>query len=464
MNEERKYEVIKSLADHGYRNKKRAAIELGCSIRTINRLIKTYRTRGKEGFIHGNRGRKPVFTIPEDVKKTVILLYNTKYWDANFTHFAELLEKYENIKLSVSSVAKILESEYILSPKVRRNKRRRIKKLLEAEEKDVTNKHEKQLIHNNIIAVENAHSRRPRRAYFGEQIQMDATPFEWVPDQIWHLHLAVDDATSTITGAWFDMQETLNGYYHILHQMLTSYGIPVEIFADNRTVFNYKRKNSPSIDEDTQTQFGYACKQLGIKLETSSVPQAKGRVERYNQTLQSRLPVELRAAGITDIDSANEFLKSYLKELNAKFALQLDSNKSVFVEQPSEEKINQILAVLTSRVVDTGHCIRFKKQYFKLIDSQGKQVHYIKGTKVMVIQAFDKNLYCSVNDTEVYALEAIPKHALYSPEIDPAPTTPLQKKKPYIPPMSHPWKRESFRKYLLSRSYHSKESVDKVIP
>lgn len=72
---------------------------------------------------------------------------------------------------------------------------------------------------------------------------MDATPFEWIPGVIWHLHLAIDDATGTVIGAWFDMQETLNAYYHIFHQILTMYGIPYKFFTDRRTVFTYKQKN-----------------------------------------------------------------------------------------------------------------------------------------------------------------------------------------------------------------------------
>lgn len=80
-------------------------------------------------------------------------------------------------------------------------------------------------------------------------------------------------------------QETLNGYYHVFCQILTTYGIPYKFFTDKRTVFTYKKKNSPSLDEDTYTQFAYACKQPGVELESSSVPQAKGRVERLNQTL-----------------------------------------------------------------------------------------------------------------------------------------------------------------------------------
>ena len=287
------------------------------------------------------------------------------------------------------------------------------KELAEKKECAKTQK-EADSIQANLVALEDAHPRRPRCAYFGELEQMDATPYEWIPGQVWHLHLAVDDATGQVTGAYFDTQETLNGYYHVLYQMLLNYGIPYKLFTDRRTVFTYKKKNSPSTDEDTYTQFAYSCKQLGILLESSSVPQAKGRVERLNQTLQSRLPVELRLAGITTIEAANEFLNSHIKEFNAKFALPLNGIKSVFETQPEKETINLILAVLDERTVDCGHCIQFQRSHYRMLDSRGLPVHYRKGTKVMVIQAFDQALYCCVNDRDIYALEKVPEHAMQS--------------------------------------------------
>ena len=290
---------------------------------------------------------------------------------------------------------------------------------------------------------------------------MDATPYEWIPAQIWHLHLAIDDATGRITGGWFDTQETLNGYYHVFHQILTTYGIPYKFFTDRRTVFTYKKKNSPSIDEDTYTQFAYACKQLGVELGSRSVPQAKGRVERLNQTLQSRLPVELRLAGITTIDAANEFLNSYIKEFNEKFALPLHGIKSVFEVQPKIEKINLILAVLCERTVDTGHCLRHSNKYYRMIDSRGNQVHYRKGTKVMFIQAFDGNQYCCVNDKDIYALEEIPEHETKSKDLD-IDYTPPKPKKPRIPPMNHPWRRQQFGKFVKQQEHHQNDQDTKI--
>ena len=309
MNEEKKYEIIKRLVDEDG-NKDRAAMTLGLTRRQVNRLIRKYQEAGKGAFVHGNRGRKPATTIPEATKQTIIDLYRTKYYDSNFTHFTEILARVEGVKVSESAVRSILEAEYILSPRVTKAKKKRIKKELEAKKQQAKEKKEADEVQKNLVAVEDAHSRRPRCAYFGELEQMDATPYEWIPGEVWHLHLAVDDATGRITGAWFDTQETLNGYYHVFDQILINYGIPYKFLTDKRTVFIYKKKGSPSLDEDTHTQFAYACKQLGVELETTSIPQAKGRVERLNQTLQSRLPVELRLAGISTRDAANELLST----------------------------------------------------------------------------------------------------------------------------------------------------------
>ena len=459
MNEQRKYEVIKGLVDHSdTANKDRAALILGCTKRHINRMIQGYIKDGKAFFIHGNRGKKPATTIRPDVRSQVIDLYRTKYYEANFEHYTELLKKHEGISISSSSVMSILESEYILSPKATKAKRRRIKQALRAKKQAATSKKELSQIQANLVAVEDAHSRRPRCAYFGELLQMDATPYEWVPGQIWHLHLAIDDASGVVTGAWFDTQETLNGYYHVFEQILTDYGIPYKFLTDKRTVFTYKKKGALSDDKDTYTQFAYACKQLGIQLESSSVPQAKGRIERLNQTLQSRLPIEFRLAGVTDINNANEFLYHYIKEFNEKFSLPCNGIKSVFEKQPSKEKINLTLAVLTERTVDAGHAIQFEKKFYKMVDNKGMQTHYRKGTKVMLIKAFDRSLFACVNDKDIYALEEIPPHEHKSKDLDADYKQP-EPRKPYIPPMNHPWRLGAFYKFVHSQPHRIEEDI-----
>ena len=453
MDEQKKYEVIKSLVDHTSTSKHRAALILGCTVRHINRMINGYLKYGKSFFIHGNRGRTPVNAIPKSTRKRIIELYRTVYYDTNFTHFTELLEQREQIHISPSSVMSILNAAYILSPKTTKAKKKRLREKLRAEKAAANNSQEAVQIFENLVAAENAHPRRPRAAYFGELIQLDASPHEWLAGHIWHLHLAIDDANGKIVGAYFDTQETLNAYYTVFFQILTTYGIPFKFLTDRRTVFTYKKKNSPSLDEDTYTQFAYACKQLGVELESSSIPQAKGRVERLNQTLQSRLPVELRLAGVSTIAEANEFLHSYIEKFNREFSLQYNNIKSVFEEQPEIEKINLILAVLCERTVDAGHCLRHSNKYYKMLDADGSQVHFRSGTKVMFIQAFDGNKYCCINDKDIYALEEVPIHEAKSKDLD-ADYVPHKPKKKYIPPMNHPWRRQIFGKFVSSQAHH----------
>lgn len=450
MNENQKYEVIKKLVDTNG-NKKTAALKIGCSDRHINRLIKGYQEQGKSFFIHGNRGRQPAITIPADTKQLILDLYRTKYSDCNLTHYSELLKEREHISVSVSAITAILRKEYILSPKANRSSKKAVKKALKAIQSKTKSKKKAAIIQSSIMDLEDSHPRQPRCAYFGEMLQMDASLHLWFGETKTQLHIAVDDALGQIVGAYFDEQETLNGYYHVLHQVLSNYGIPYQFFTDKRTVFEYKKKHETSVEKDTFTQFGYACKQLGIDIRTSSVAQAKGRVERMFGTLQSRLPVELRLANVTSIQQANQFLHTYIKKFNKQFALPIDSIKSVFEMQPDNDKINLTLAVLSSRKIDNGSCLKYQNDYYLPVNSQGIAVHHRKGTTAMVIRSFNGELYSCIGE-QVYALELLPEHRPSSKAFDLA-TIPEAPKKKYIPPMSHPWKQASFEKYAKGQQH-----------
>ena len=449
MKNQQAYEVIKELADHGG-NKKRAALSLDCSARTIDRYLAGYKTEGKTYFVHGNVGRIPAHAMTELMKADIRDLYQTKHSDANFAHFTELLGTHENITVSESVVRSIMKTADILSPKATRRTRRELKARLKAQLKKTATVAEIEQIEAKISEVENAHPRRPRCANFGEMIQMDASLHFWIADQKWTLHLAIDDATGIVVGAWFEEQETLRGYYCVLNQILSKYGIPFMFYTDRRTVFEYRKSGSQDSADDTFTQFSYACKQLGIKIETTSVPQAKGRIERLNQTMQSRLPVELRLKGVTTIEQANEFLPGFIAEYNSRFALASDSIPSVFEVQPSKEKIDMTLAVIAERTIDTGHSVRFNSNYFRLTDQNGMPVYLYQGTKGLVIRTFTGNLFFSL-DERVYALEEIPSHERASKNFDIKPTEEKPRKQ-YIPPACHPWKAASFAAFVKKQS------------
>ena len=451
MNEQYKYEIIKKLVDENG-NKKRAAEKLKCSIRTINRLIHLYKEAGKEGFVHGNRNRKPSCTVDDNIKTLVIDLYRTKYDDANIKHFSELLAKHENIIVSDTTIRTWLFEKNILSPKAKNKTKKKLKNKLKELKSETTTKKETRNLNEAIEALDrhDAHPRRPRAAYFGELIQMDASPHVWFGDIVSHLHLAIDDATGKIVGGYFDEQETLKAYYHVLYQILTNYGIPYKFLTDRRTIFEYKRKNASPDEKDTYTQFAYACSQLGIELDSSSVPQAKGRVERLNQTLQSRLVIEMRLAGISTIEEANEFLNSYIKEFNDHFALPINSTKTVFETQPDDETINKTLAILAERKIDTGHCIKFENKYYMPVTKSNADVYLNKGMTALVIKSFDNKLYVNILD-QLYALREIPQRYEKSKNFDAVKEPVLHKI--YIPPMTHPWKHASFMAFVSKQKH-----------
>jgi transposase len=252
MNEQQAYDVIKELVDHGG-NKNRAAKTLGCTRRTIDRYLAGYRAEGKAFFMHGNRGRQPAHTLAENVKQYILDFYTNKYGDANFAHFHELLERKEHITVSESTVRTILSAANVLSPKANRKTRRKLVAKLKAEAAAAKTKKEAAAIQARIIDAEDAHPRRPRCSHFGKMIQMDASLHFWIGRCKWTLHLAVDDATGIIVGAWFDQQETLQGYYHVLEQILTNYGIPYLFYTDRRTVFEYRRSGSQDTADDSFT-------------------------------------------------------------------------------------------------------------------------------------------------------------------------------------------------------------------
>ena len=449
MNEKEKYDVIKELVDHNG-NKNRAAMKLGLSKRQINRLIIKYKENGKYAFIHGNRSKKPVNALDKSISEDIITLYKNKYYDFNFNHFKEFLKKDENIDVSYDFIYKTLSKEGILSPKARKKTKKEFAKQKLLKEKKINNdmsNEEIEIIVNHEIALEDSHPRGEKPKYFGEVIEQDGSIHAWFGGIKTCLHLAIDKATSNVVGAYFDKQETLNGYYNVLYQILTNYGIPYKFLTDNRTVFNYMSLNpdKKTSDKDVLTQYGYACKQLGIELETTSVSQAKGLIERTNGTFQGRLVQELRLNGINTIEEANKYLIDvFVPNFNKRFAIDYKKFPSAFEDSPSEDKINYTLAVLTPRKIDNGNSIKYHNKYYQpYLDNKIKC--FIPKTECLVIKAFNSDLLVAI-DEHVYELKELSRNERFSKNLDEI--VEVKEKKKYIPPMTHPWKIEYFKKQL----------------
>lgn len=238
----------------------------------------------------------------------------------------------------------------------------------------------------------------------------------------------------------------MNSYYHLFARIWRNYGVPAKFLTDNRTVFIYKGLKRKSMDKDTLTQFGYACHQLGIELDTTSIPEKKSRIERLWESLLSRLTVELRLAGINNIEDANKFLINFTKDYNKQFALPIDYTTSVF-EKVNINLINNTLSIISRRTFDRGCSIKYHNKTY-LAYKVNKQINFCHNTKCLVIHTFDDKLLCNVYD-ELYQLIELEPSQKFSKNFD-LETEPKERKYTgHIPPMSHPWKQDSYMSYLL---------------
>ena len=218
MVQEAKYQAVKNYVDHPGRNKLRIAVNFSVTPRTVDRWIANYTKFGKSAFIHGNTTLEPDCKIAVEVREKIVSLYRGDiYHGSNFAHFTELLAQHEDIHISEQSVRNILHAAGIHPPKMWRSTRKRLRqeekqreKLLASEKKiaDTLDPAEK-----NKVAPEDGHALRERSKYFGELIQMDASSYEWFGGLVSNLHVAIDDCTGRLTGAYFDKEETLFGYY-----------------------------------------------------------------------------------------------------------------------------------------------------------------------------------------------------------------------------------------------------------
>ena len=402
INENYKRFIIEKTIKGKYCNRK-AAIQLNLSIRQIQRLKKRYRE--EKDISHRNKGKIPINKISKEKETEILNLYKSKYYDFNFRHFIDCLEEYEKITVSYNLVYRILTKNGLLSPK-----------------------------HQKLKHKENIHPLRERRKHFGELIQIDASIHNWFGDNLDKagLHGAIDDATGMVLSLYFDYNETLNGYYNMLYQILTNYGIPEAFYGDNRTVFEYQKRKLPDT-ENTRVQFKRCCRQLGIELLTTSVSQAKGRIERLWNTLQSRLLAELRLNNIKDIKSANNFLKGFIERYNSKFKVEPINKESYFVKAPKVSDINLYLSIIVERKILTGSAFKYKTHRYECVDYKNDVVKLIEGENIKVIETFDGRIMVE-HDGEIFDCKSI--------EFKPKEYTYVKKERRHIPlGPNHPWKK-----------------------
>jgi hypothetical protein len=163
---------------------------------------------------------------------------------------------------------------------------------------------------------------RERRACYGELVQIDGSEHAWFEERGPKCTLLVymDDATGQLMELWFVPDETFFAYCEASRHYFERHGKPVAFYSDKHGIFRVNQPRPLGLSSG-QTQFGRAMQQLDIQIICANTPQAKGRIERANQTLQDRLVKELRLRGISDIAAGNAYLPEFRADFNRRFAV-----------------------------------------------------------------------------------------------------------------------------------------------
>jgi len=320
---------------------KSATVNMRVSYRQGKRLYAAYREKGDAGLVHGNCGKKSNNRLPEMIREATINAYRARYSDFGPTFAAEKLSEEEGIRLSVGTLRNLL----IESGEWKGRRRRK-----------------------------EYHSRRERRACFGELVQFDGSHHKWFEDRgsICCLLTMIDDATNTRIARFFE-QETVEAAMTVFSLWIRRYGIPEALYCDKKNAFVLTREPSDSelLSGITKpkSHFGRACDKLGVQVITAHSPQAKGRVERNHGLDQDRLVKELRLKGISTIAQANDFLeKTYLPKMNRKFS-RLPTDSADAHVPLGDVKLTNIFCFEYERKIGNDYVVRFQKHLFQILKS-----------------------------------------------------------------------------------------------
>lgn len=404
-----KYEVIKRSIRREITVEKAAEL-LGLSERQIYRLKAQVKEKGPLGVIHGNRGKPSNRKIPEKERQQIINLLHRYYSDFHPTHASEKLEEIHGFKRDPKTIRQIMINEGLWEPK----KRKRVK----------------------------YRCFRPRKEHFGEMVQFDGSYEYWFEERgpKCCLLAAIDDATNRITGAQFVWNEGVLSVFSFWQEYFLTHGKPRAIYLDKlRTYYN---NILPERDEEMLTQVQRAMKEMGVQLIVAHSPQAKGRIENLFKTLQNRLIKELRLKNISDIKTANQFLKEeFIPWFNQKYSKKpvRKANLHRKLNRQEKEQLGAILSRQSQRVVQNDFTIRFNNKWYQLLKKQPATV--FPKDQVIIEERIEGSLKIRLRGKYLnyQVLSAKPVKQAKKPWVIPASGKPI--KKPYKPPKDHPWRK-----------------------
>lgn len=410
-----KLKVLEQLK-HGAITQRQAAERLGLCVRQVRRLLAGYLVQGDRAVVHKGRGKPSNRRTPPALEQRAKAALDGRYRDFGPTLAAEKLAEHEGIVLSRETVRKLMQQEHLWGGQRKPRPHRR---------------------------------RRPRRACFGELVQMDSSTHAWFEQRAPGCTLVtmIDDATGRKLLRFYASDTTQANMAQMCH-WLELYGRPLAFYTDWATHF---RQLSVAGHKAAQTQIERALGELDIRLICAHSPQAKGRVERSHGTDQDRLIKELRLAGISDIERANQFLERvYLPRINEKFAVVPADPADAHRELESFD-LAAIFSVQHTRRLANDWTIQFQSASWQILPGQRRGLP--PKSEVTIEERLDGTLRVRHGDRYVRFEEAPSKgqQALAAalagegessglrPSSTPSPAKPTPKGK-YIPPPTHPWR------------------------
>ena len=333
-----------------------AAQQLGLSYRQTRRAYGRFRRDGDAGLVHGLRGRPGNRRTDPAVRQRAVALYREHYGDFGATLASEHLARDHALAVDDQTLRRWLVAEGLWRRRRKGQAPRR---------------------------------RRERRACAGELVQIDGSHHDWFEGRRGPcvLMVMIDDATG-LTEARFFEGETTHAAMTMLRRWTLRHGLPLELYPDRHGIY---RVNTAAADEQEArtgkrpaTQLGRALAELGARLTCAKSPQAKGRVERMNQTLQDRLVKALRLAGISDLEAANAYLEAaFLPDLNGRFAVEpacaADAHRTV-----GQAELDAALCVKARRVAGRDQCVSWQGQALQLLAGPGRPSLAGKAVEVRV--------------------------------------------------------------------------------
>ena len=393
-----------------------AGRRLGLSERQARRLWRRYLEVGDGGLVHGLRGRAGN-AGKKRLRERALGLYRRKYAGLGAAHAAELMAL-ERVSVSRKTLWRWLRAAGLV---VRERK---------------TCKHR---------------IRRPRKSCVGELVQMDGSTHAWFGSACGScvLFVMIDDAGSRVFARFYASEDTASAF-DLFGRYVRRHGLPAALYVDRDSI--YRVNDEPAREHANQagkrpplTQFGRAMDELGVTMIFARSPQAKGRVERVNRTLQDRLVKELALAGITTIDAANAYLRDgFLDRLHqligVKPAQATDAHRPVGQGVVLEE----ILCVREARTVGRDWCVRYANRILQI--DKRHEAGALAGKRIDVLQQADGTLRLQRRDRPLTFKE------LAEPPVPSSPTgaactgkRTLADRTPWRPDPNHPWKRTASR-------------------